>query len=42
LSDMSLSNNGRPNAATFRMRDPAALSESGVRVNHIQDAGESH
>jgi hypothetical protein len=40
LTDMSLSNHGRPNAATYRMPDPAALGRSGVKVNHVQDAGE--
>ena len=40
LSDMSLSNHGRPNVATYRMPDPVVLSRSGVRVNHVQDAGE--
>jgi hypothetical protein len=43
LSDMSLSNNGHPNAAAYRMPVPATLSGLGVTVNHIQDAGgESH
>jgi hypothetical protein len=36
LSDMSLTRNGRPNAATYRMPDPAALGQRGVRVTHIQ------
>ncbi|MGD0389030.1 MAG: hypothetical protein ABSC42_08755 [Tepidisphaeraceae bacterium] len=36
LSDMSLSNNGRPNAATYRMPLPATLSGLGVRVNHVE------
>ena len=36
LSDMSLTRNGRPNTATYRMPDPAALSQRGVRVTHIQ------
>jgi hypothetical protein len=35
LSDVSLSHNGFPNAATYRMPDPETLSQSGVRVNHI-------
>jgi len=35
LSDVSLSTNGRPNSTTYQMPDPAVLSESGVRVNHI-------
>ena len=35
LSDVSLSHNGFPNAATYRMPDPEMLSQSGVRVNHI-------
>jgi hypothetical protein len=40
LSDMSLSHNGFPNPATYRMPDPSLLSESGVRVNEIdQGAG---
>ncbi len=37
LSDMSLSHNGFPNAATYRMPDPSLLSESGVRVNRIDE-----
>ena len=36
LSDVSLSHNGFPNAATYRMPDPEMLSQSGVRVNHIE------
>lgn len=37
LSDMSLSHNGFPNAATYRMPDPSLLSDSGVRVNRINE-----
>jgi hypothetical protein len=37
LSDMSLSHNGFPNAATYRMPDPSKLAESGVRVNRIDE-----
>jgi hypothetical protein len=37
LSDMSLSHNGFPNAATYRMPDPAKLGKSGVRVNRIDE-----
>jgi outer membrane lipoprotein-sorting protein len=37
LSDMSLSHNGFPNAATYRMPDPSRLGDSGVRVNRIDD-----
>ncbi len=39
LSDVSLKHNAGgtsfPNAATYRMPDPEKLSQSGVRVNHI-------
>lgn len=40
LTDMSLSYHGFPSAASYRMPDPASLSESGVTVNHI--SGGSH
>jgi hypothetical protein len=35
LSDVSLTMSGRPNSATYRMPDPAGLSESGVKVNQL-------
>jgi hypothetical protein len=35
LSDVSLTRSGRPNGSTYLMPDPARLSDSGVRVNHI-------
>jgi hypothetical protein len=37
LSDMTLSHNGFPNAATYRMPDPSKLGDSGVRVNKINE-----
>jgi len=40
LSDLTWSYHGRPNDATYRMPDPQTLSQSGVRVNHI-DAQDS-
>jgi len=37
LSDLTLSHNGFPNAATYRMPDPAKLAASGVKVIHINE-----
>ncbi|MGD0461616.1 MAG: hypothetical protein ABSB74_03915 [Tepidisphaeraceae bacterium] len=37
LSDMSLSHNGFPSAATYRMPDPSKLGDSGVRVIQLDE-----
>jgi hypothetical protein len=37
LSDMSLSHNGFPKEASYRMPDPSKLGDSGVRVNRIDE-----
>jgi hypothetical protein len=39
LSDVSVTHNGFPKAASYRMPDPAALAASGVKVIHLNEEG---